>query len=169
MQAYGTHFRTKDYDDTTHATCDSMVTATFLQQSVAGRGDQNPIGDTLTYVGYITDIISLNYGHQVQIVLLRVQWYRAIVEEDASRNQIAHPHNAVRPRDESGFHTVNTSHLVPIAEEPFTMVDHVTQATLCPIDDDPDNDGSNWSLIIPLESKFAYLSTMMDTFEEEND
>lgn len=88
------------------------------------------------------------------------------MEENVSSTQTSRPHNAIRTRDESGSHLVNRSNLVPIGEEPFMMVDHVTQATLCPIDDDLDNDGSNWSLIIPLESKYGYVTAMVDTVEE---
>src|SRR5450759_1958823 len=74
MYACGSMFRTRDCDITMKSTCDSVVTTTFQQQSVASRGDQNHVGDTLSYVGYITNIISLTYGYRVQVLLLRVQW-----------------------------------------------------------------------------------------------
>jgi hypothetical protein len=43
-------------------------------------------------------------------------------------------HNAIQPRDESGFKVVNTTALVPTYEEPFIMADQVVQAIVVPIE-----------------------------------
>lgn len=126
--------------------------------------DKNPIGDTLNYVGYITNIIALTYGHLVEVKLLRVQWYRPMVKEDVNMGVLNLPHNALRARDESSFQVINMTHLVPLQEELFCMVEHVAQAILCPIDDEP-----YWYLVIPLESKFSYLANMVDTLAEPGD
>lgn len=161
MTVNGSHYRTRSYDDTKRRTTDCIVTATFSQESVASTIDPNPVGDVLSYVGYVTDIITLTYGHLVEFNLLRVQWYRPVVVEDLSRGIRNLPHNAVRSRDESGFNVVNIGALVSVNEEPFIMADQVSQAILVPIEGD-----APWCLVLPVESKFLYLADLLDTRAE---
>lgn len=161
MTVNGSHFRTKSYDDKKRRTTDCIVIATFAQQSVSSTVDTNPVGDILGYVGYITDIICVTYGHLVEFNMLRVQWYRPVVIEDVSRGIRRTAHNAVREADESGFKVVNTAALVPVHEEPFVMVDQVGQAILVPIEDEDD-----WCLVLPVESHFSYVADLVDTRAE---
>jgi len=154
----GSHYRTKEYDDKVRMTVDCIVTATFSQQSVSSRADANPVGSELNYVGYITDILSMTYGHLLEFNLLCVQWYRLVVEEDLSRGTRSLPHNAVRRRDESGFKVINPSALVSANEEPFVFVDQVRQAVLSPLEVD-----GVWSLVLPVDSKFSYVADLLDT------
>ncbi|CAM6086236.1 unnamed protein product [Calypogeia fissa] len=161
MNVNGCHFRTKAYDDKCRRTWDCIVIATFVQQSVASTVDTNPVGDTLYYVGYITDILSMTYGHQVEFNMLRVQWFKPVVEEDESKGILNLPHNAVRTRDESGFRVVNTDALVRGNEEPFVMVDQVGQAILVPIQGE-----GEWCLVLLVESKFSYVADLVDTRAE---
>lgn len=123
----GKHYRAKECDETIGSTNDSFVMATFSQQSVASRADNNPIGVDLNYVGYITDIISYVYDNLVHVVLLRVQWYRVVVEENHAQGLVSTPQNAIIPKDESGLQIVDTSQFCGIEEEPFAIVEQVTQ------------------------------------------
>jgi hypothetical protein len=120
--------------------------------------DPNPVGDELCYVGYITDIISARYEHLVDINMCRVQWYRPVVEENIVMGIKSTQHNAIRPRDESGFKVVNTGALMPTYEEPFIMVDQVAQAIIVPIEGDRD-----WCLVLPVESKLSYVVDLVNT------
>jgi len=161
MTINGSHYRTRSYDDTKRRTTDCIVTATFSHESVASITDPNLVGDVLSYVGYITNIISFTYGHLVEFNLLRVQWYRPMVVEDLSRGIRNLPHNAVRSRDESGFAVVSVGVLVSVYEEPFIMVDQVSQAILVPIEGE-----APWCLVLLVESKFSYLADLLDTQAE---
>jgi hypothetical protein len=161
MTVNGSHYRTKQHDDRILKSTCCIVTATFAQQSVASTADIHPVGDELDYVGYITDIICMTYGHLVEFHILRVQWYRPVVEEDISRGVQNLPFNAVQPRDESGFRVVNKSALLPRYEEPFIMADQVGQAILCPIELSGD-----WCMVLPIESKFSYVADLVDTRAE---
>ena len=134
MYVNGSHYQTILYDATLPKTRDCVVTATFAQQSVASTMDPNPVGDELCYVGCITDIISPRYGHLVDINMCRGQWYRPVVEENTAMEIRSTQHNAIRPRDESGFKVINTGALVPTYKEPFIMADQVAQAIIVPIE-----------------------------------
>jgi hypothetical protein len=89
------HYRTQSYDAIVPKTIDCIVTATFAQQSVPSTVDPNPVDDELSYVGYITDIISIRYGHLVDINMCRVQWFRPVVEENLALGIWSTQHNAV--------------------------------------------------------------------------
>jgi hypothetical protein len=154
LLAFGTSFRTADYDKTIKSTCDSLVVGTFYTASVASAVDVNPIEEELTFVGEITDIISVTYGHMVEVVLLRVQWYKPIVEEDVSRGLISTPRNAIRKRDETGFQLVNQNNLASTWDEPFVLVENVSKAFLAPSNHEEE---PGLSIVVPVQSDFSYV------------
>jgi hypothetical protein len=91
IKAYGMHLRVRRTEGD-KITCDSLVAATFLQPE---RGTESAMQPTMTpveYIGWIEEILELNYGGHYVIVLL-CSWIKAISEE----------RNATVRRDDYGF------------------------------------------------------------------
>jgi hypothetical protein len=90
-KAHGMHLRVRSAEGD-KITCDSSVAATFLQPE---RGTENAMQPTMIfveYIGWIEEILELNYGGHCMIVLL-CSWVKAISEG----------RNAIVRRDDYGF------------------------------------------------------------------
>jgi hypothetical protein len=75
MFAYGNHIRVRSAE--THlVTMDSGVAAVFGTTCRSSVNDKNPVNVDVEYVGYVEEILELNYGTTCVIVLL-CHWVRA--------------------------------------------------------------------------------------------
>jgi hypothetical protein len=97
-------------------TSDSGIVATFEQKCVSGPNDQQPIVIKLEYVGWIEDILELNYG-VLNIVVFFRNWVKA--------NYIGN--SAIIKRDEYGITLMNFNSLIPISNQSFAFPIHVEQ------------------------------------------
>lgn len=69
MYAFGTHIQVSNVGKHL-TTLDSGVAATFEHKCISGPNDQRPIIAKLEYVGWVEEILELNYGVLKIVVLL---------------------------------------------------------------------------------------------------
>jgi hypothetical protein len=100
--AYGNHIRVKSVE-TNLVTMDSGVATIFGTPCRSNVNDRNSIEAEVESVGYVEEILELNYGTTCVIVLL-CNWVRA-------NHRGA---GATMKRDEYGFTLVNFNHMLPI-------------------------------------------------------
>ena len=75
MYAYGNHIRIRGVE-VDLSTCDSGVAATFLQSCWSSSNDKNTRTTNLEYVGWVEEIISVDYG-KFEVVVLYCTWAQA--------------------------------------------------------------------------------------------
>jgi cytochrome c len=68
MYAYGHHIRVKNVE-TNLVTMDSRVASTFTTMCKSSGQDSSPIKAYLEYVGWVEEILELDYGTTCVIVL----------------------------------------------------------------------------------------------------
>ncbi|CAM6062576.1 unnamed protein product [Sphagnum tenellum] len=77
MFAFGNHFHVSNVEE--HLTTfDSGVVATFEHECRSRPNDQRPILAKLEYVGWVEEILELNYGALKTMVLL-CDWVKTII------------------------------------------------------------------------------------------
>jgi len=104
MYVYGNHIRVMSVKE--HLTIsDYGVMATFEQKCISGPNDQRPVLAKLEYVGWVEEILELNYG-VLNTIFLLCNWMRT--------NYIRS--SAIVKRDEYGFTLVNFSSLISISD-----------------------------------------------------
>jgi hypothetical protein len=81
---------------------------------VLGPNDQRDVLTNLEYVGWVEEILELNYGVQ-NIVVLLCNW----VKTNYNRS------DAIVKRDEYSFTLVNFGSLIPILDQSFAFPIHV--------------------------------------------
>jgi hypothetical protein len=69
MYAFGNHIHVAGVEQHL-TTCDNGVVATFEQSYVSRLNDQKPVFTKLEYVGWVEEILELNYGVLNIVVLL---------------------------------------------------------------------------------------------------
>jgi hypothetical protein len=115
MYAFGNHIHVVSVEE--HLTTnDSGVNATFEHVCVSGPNDQRSVVANLKYVGWVKEILELNYGVLNTMVLL-CNWVKANYNEN----------NAIVKRNEYGFTLVNFGSLIPISNWSFAFPLHVEQ------------------------------------------
>ena len=72
MYAYGNHIRVRGAE-ASMSTCDSGVAATFLQSCHSSSSDKNMRTSNLEYVGWVDEIINVDYG-KYEVVVLYCTW-----------------------------------------------------------------------------------------------
>jgi hypothetical protein len=95
---------------------DSCVATTFEHEYVSGPNDQRPVLAKLEYVGWLEEILELNY-RVLNVVVSLCNWVKA--------NYIGS--SATVKRDEYGFTFVNFVSLNPIYDQSFAFPLHVDQ------------------------------------------
>jgi hypothetical protein len=80
------------------------ITSIFEQECVSGPNDQKPMVAKLEYVGWVEEILELNYGI-LNFVVLLCNWMKT--------NYIGS--SATMKQDEYGFTIVNFGSLIPIS------------------------------------------------------
>ncbi len=101
------------------STSDLGVITTFEQECRSHYSDQNPIMASLEYVGWIKEILELDYG-KFQIVLLLCNW--VVLNYEGT--------NATMKHDDYGFTLVSFEHLIPFSTQFFAFPMHVEQVFL---------------------------------------
>jgi hypothetical protein len=115
MYAFGNHLRvanTKHHLATSH----SRVTTTFEQVCASHSNDQNPMVASIKYVGWIEEILELDYGRFHIVVLLCnlvVANYGSIM--------------TTMKCDKYGFTLVNFDRLIPLLAKSFAFPMHIQQ------------------------------------------
>jgi hypothetical protein len=120
MYAYGNHLRVRSAE-TQLTTADSGVAATFRQLCRAGTKDTNLRAAELEYVGWVEEILSVDYG-QFEVVVLYCNWVVANMRGDG----------ATMKRDDYGFTTVNFERLIPYSAQSFAFPLHIEQVFFAP-------------------------------------
>ena len=75
MYAYGNHIRVRGAN-VDLSTCDSGVVATFSQSCRSSRKDKNHMLANVEYVGWVKEIIGVDYG-KFELLLLYCKWVQA--------------------------------------------------------------------------------------------
>jgi hypothetical protein len=113
MYAFGNHLYVSSGEE--HSiTRDSSIVATFEEECVLAPNYQQPILVKLEYVGWIKEILELNYGVFNTIVFF-CDWVKA----NYTRS------NAIITRDEYNFRLDNFNSLIPIFDQSFVFSIHV--------------------------------------------
>jgi hypothetical protein len=99
MYCFGTHFRVRS-SETALVTRDSCVVASFTRELRWGIRNGRPVESTDDYVGYIEEILELDYRNHCTTVLV-CDWVRAT--RDARSPNIV--------RDQYGFTLANFNHM----------------------------------------------------------
>ena len=115
MWAYGNHFRVKSAERNL-TTIDCGVVATFEQECRSGPQDQNTIMAQVEYVGWVEEILELDYG-RFQVIVFLCNWVKAISQGPGTTMK----------RDEYGFTLVNFNRLIPISAQSFVFPIQVEQ------------------------------------------
>ena len=126
MYAFGNHIRVQSVKRTL-TTCDYGVAATFSQNCRSSVRVKNVKAANLEYVGWVEEILAVDYGRYELVVL-----YCNLV----MANIVGH--NVTMKRDEYGFSLVNFDRLVPLSAEFFAFPLHVEQVFFA---DDLNNHG----------------------------
>ncbi len=115
VYVYGNHIHVISVEE--HLTIsDYGVMATFEQECVSSPNDQRSVLAKLEYVGWVEEILELNYGVLNTIVLL-CNWVKV--------NYIGN--SAIVKRNECGFTLMNLSSLISISNQSFAFPLHVEQ------------------------------------------
>ena len=75
MYAYGNHIRVRSVESNIN-TCDSGVAATFLQACHARNSSRNVRTTNLEYIGWVEEIIGVDYS-EFELIVLYCTWVRA--------------------------------------------------------------------------------------------
>ena len=92
----------------TLTTVDSGVAATFFQNYRSSVHAKNLKAENLAYVGWVEELIAVDYS-QYELVVLYYNWVMANIVG----------HNATMKQNYYGFSLVNCNRLVPLSAENF--------------------------------------------------
>jgi hypothetical protein len=120
MYAFGNHIRVRSAEAQL-TTADSGVAATFRQLCRAGMKDTNLRAAELEYVGWVEEILAVDYGH-FEVVVLFCNWVVANMRGDG----------ATMKRDDYGFTTVNFGRLIPYSAQSFAFPLYIEQFFFAP-------------------------------------
>ena len=98
------------------STCNNGVAATFSQACRASRKDQNHTVTNVEYVGWVEEIIGVDYG-KFELLLLYCKWVQATWSGP----------RATMKRDEYGFTFVKFEHTIPYSSDSFAFPLHAQQ------------------------------------------
>ena len=142
MYAYGNHIRVRSAE-VDMSTCDSGVAATFLQSCRSSSSDRNMRTANLEYVGWVDEIISVDYG-KFEVVVLYCTWAQA--NKRGAR--------ATMKCDEYGFTLFKFDRLIPYSADSFAFPLHVQQVFFV---DDEDNNG--WKIVLRRQPRGARVES----------
>jgi hypothetical protein len=148
MKAHGMHLRVRSAEQDKN-TYDSTVAATFLRPSGRPENEVNLTMIPVEYIGWIEEILELNYGGHCTIILL-CSWMKA---------RVGDPHATVK-RDDYGFTLAKVpSGESPIGLESFAFPINVQQVFFSDEEGDPD-----WKVVLQVDvcSRRSPLEFAMD-------
>ena len=126
MYAYGNHIKVRGAEADL-STCDSGVATTFLQSYRSSNSDKNMRTAILEYVGWVEEIINVDYG-KFEVVVLYCTWART------NRSDAC----ATMKCNEYGFTLFKFDRLISYPAYSFAFSFHVQQVFFV---DDGKNDG----------------------------
>jgi hypothetical protein len=143
MYAYGNHIRVRGAEMDL-ATCDSGVAATFSQSCRASRKDQNHRLANVEYVGWVEEIIGVDYG-KFELLVLYCKWVQATWIGP----------RATMKKDEYGFTLVKFDRTIPYSSDSFAFPLHAQQVFFV---DDVAHPG--WKVVLRKEARSARVTSM---------
>ena len=149
MYAFGNHVRVRSAQAQL-TTMDSGVAATFRQLCRSGVKDTNPKSADLEYVGWVEEILSVDYGH-FEVVVLYCNWVVANMKGEG----------ATMKRDEYGFTTVNFERLIPYSAQSFAFPLHIEQVFFA-----PDVAKSGWEVVLRKEPRSVRIFSKRQRTDE---
>jgi hypothetical protein len=149
MYAFGNHVRVRSAQAQL-TTMDSGVAATFRQLCRSGMKDTNPKSADLEYVGWVEEILSVDYGH-FEVVVLYCNWVVANMKGEG----------ATMKRDEYGFTTVNFERLIPYSAQSFAFPLHIEQVFFA-----PDVAKSGWEVVLRKEPRSVRIFSKRQRTDE---
>ncbi|KAG0597359.1 hypothetical protein M758_UG331700 [Ceratodon purpureus] len=149
LYAFGYRFRVRSAE--LHLkTCDSGVAATFVRPCRFGIRDRNPVMAALEYVGYVDEIVELEYGAFKQTVLVG-SWVRANYRGS----------NATVKRDRWGFTIANFNRMLEFGQDSFAFPSQVQQVFYVDC-----SEAVGWKIVIRTEPRGKRV--VGNTVEEES-
>ena len=142
MYAYGNHIRVRGAE-ASMSTCGSGVAATFLQSCRSSSSDKNMRTANLEYVGWVDEIISVDYG-KYEVVVLYCTWAQA--NKRGAR--------ATMKCDEYGFTLFRFDRLIPYSVDSFAFPLHVQQVFFV---DDEEN--TEWKIVLRRQPRAARVDS----------
>jgi hypothetical protein len=115
MYTYGNHIRVRGAE-VDLSTCDSGVAATFSQSCRISTRDRNMRMANLEYIGWVDEILGVDYG-AFELILLYCTWIHATTTEA----------RATMKRDEYGFTLLKVDRVIPYSVDSFAIPLHVQQ------------------------------------------
>ena len=115
MYAYGNHIRVRSVESNMN-TCDSGVAATFLQAYRTSSNFRNVQTTNLEYIGWVEEIIGVDYG-EFELIVLYCTWVRANLRGVG----------ATMKRDDYGFTLIKFDRVIPYSADSFAFPLHVEQ------------------------------------------
>ena len=149
MYAFGNHVRVRSAQAQL-TTMDYGVAATFRQLCHSGLKDTNPKSADLEYVGWVEEILLVDYDH-FEVVVLYCNWVVANMKGEG----------ATMKRDEYGFTTVNFERLVPYSAQSFAFPLHIEQGFFA-----PDVGKSGWEVLLRKEPKSVRIFSKQQRTDE---
>jgi hypothetical protein len=145
MYAYGNHIQVRAAESDL-TTCDSGVAATFSQSCRASTSDQNQTRANLEYIGWVDEIIAVDYG-QFELLVLYCMWVHA------NKTRVW----ATMKQDEYGFIVINSDRTIPLSTDSFAFPLHVQQIFFL---EDTNNPG--WKIVLRKEARGVRIALKAD-------
>jgi hypothetical protein len=145
MYAYGNHIRVRAAESDL-TTCDSGVATTFSQSCRASTSDRNQTKANLEYIGWIDEIIAVDYG-QFELLVLYYTWVHA--------NKAGA--QATMKQDEYGFTLINSDRTIPYSADSFAFPLHVQQIFFV-----EDTNNPSWKIVLHKEARGARIASKAD-------
>ena len=142
MYAYGNHIRVRNIESNMN-TCDSGVAAIFLQACRVSNDDQNVRTTNLEYIGWMEEIIGVDYG-EFEFIVLYCTWMRANLRGAG----------ATMKRDDYGFTLIKFNRVIPYSANSFAFPLHVQQVFFV---DDVEN--PEWKVVMRKEARGARVAS----------
>ena len=142
MYAYGNHIRVQSIEANMN-TCDSGVAATFSQACRASSSSRNVRTADLEYIGWVEEIIGVDYG-EFELIVLYCTWMRANLRGVG----------ATMKRDDYGFTLIKFDRVIPYSADSFAFPLHVQQVFFV---DDVEN--PEWKVVLRKEARGARVAS----------
>jgi hypothetical protein len=142
MYAYGNHIRVRSVESNMN-TCDSGVAATFMQACHASNNSRNIWTKNLEYIGWVEEIIGIDYG-EFELIVLYCTWVRANIQGVG----------ATMKRDDYGFTLIKFDRIIPYSADSFAFPLYVQQVFFV---DDVEN--PEWKVVLRKETRGARVAS----------
>ena len=145
MYAYRNHIRGRNVESNMN-TCDSGVATTFLQACRASNNDQNVRTTNLEYIGWVEEIIGVDYG-EFELIVLYCTWVRANLRGTG----------ATMKRDDYSFTLIKFDRVISYSADSFAFPLHMQQVFFV---DDVEN--LEWKVVLRKEARGARVASIAE-------